>query len=92
MTNLMFSKIIYAYCVPTQSTVNNRSPILLRSGIHPSLHGWSDFRPSFPFFLKSKMRGPVEPQATEKVKVNCSCYRVLIESSIQCMQDYISQF
>ena len=69
MTNLKYSKIIYAYCVPTQSTVSSN---LLRSRIHPSLHLRSDFRPYFPFlflFLKSKT-GPVGLQATEKVKVH----------------------
>lgn len=49
VTNLKYSKIIYAYCVPTQSTVS--SPNLLRSRIHPSLHLRSDFRPYFPFFF-----------------------------------------
>ena len=70
LTNLKYSKIIYAYCVPTQSTVS--SPNLLRSRIHPSLHLRSDFRPYFPFFfffIKSKT-GSVGLQATEKVKVH----------------------
>ena len=67
VTNLKYSKIIYAYCVPTQSTVS--SPNLLRSRIHPSLHLRSDFRPYFPLFIKSKT-GSVGLQATEKVKVH----------------------
>ena len=70
VTNLKYTKnTVYAYCVPKQSTVNNRSPNLLRSGIHHSLHVQSDFRPSFSFFLESKT-GSVGLQATEKVKVH----------------------
>ena len=57
VTNLKYSKIIYANCVPKQSTVS--SPNLLRSRIHPSLHLRSDFRPYFPFFFFYKKQNRV---------------------------------